>query len=340
MANLKEISQITGFSPRHISRVLKGEDHVDGKSAEYITKVSMELGYSPNLSARSLKSRKSYDILALCWDTNEPLVAKLEGVIDANRGSDYSIIIEISPENSSSERTSKDYIVNIVRKRKPAGIILIPRQQVAIGALAELLSSENIAHVIVDSVENELNTVSVDRAQGIHQGTKHLMDSGCKRVAYSGASAEKPWDRGRFAGYLKAISAFNAPPLFIEVDCEGDRDLFESGKDAAEIFIKMKAPPDGIQFFSDRLALGFINRVRKHGIEIPGEVAVSGFDDIGAAEICCPSLTTLAQPNHEIGRIAYMAILEKINGQCVGANPKNIKIAPLLQVRQSTQKDK
>jgi DNA-binding LacI/PurR family transcriptional regulator len=175
-----------------------------------------------------------------------------------------------------------------------------------------------------------LHAVRIDRAHGVRMAVRHLSELGHEKIGYLGGVA----DRSRLDGYEAEVAELGIEPIVIDTDAwEGE---FESGWHGGELFLALDPRPDAVQVFSDVTAMGFLAFLHEQGLRVPLDVAVVGFDDRQIASVCWPALTTVAQPNHEVGVAAAEILLDKIGGEPIPAEGWSQTVPTRLVVRDST----
>src|SRR5262249_46945062 len=151
--------------------------------------------------------------------------------------------------------------------------------------------------------------VSVDHRQAAVDAVQYLINRGHRRIAMITANEEFLWARQRREGYLQALqrAGLEFDPSLIRVAPGLD---FAHGAAAAGSLLSLPRLPDALFAVSDTLAVGAIKALRRGGKSVPGDIAVMGFDNIPIADVFEPGVTTIAQPMHELGRVATQLLLD------------------------------
>ncbi|MHB1155450.1 MAG: LacI family DNA-binding transcriptional regulator [Phycisphaerales bacterium] len=307
MAYLKDIAQAANVSIRTVNRALKGNGYVDTAVKQRVLHVAKTVGYSPNRIARSLRTGKSLDVVAVFWDVDELNMAKLAGLEDPLRSREYQLncLFGAPGYDAVQER-----ILGDLTKRRPAGVVIFsdryhPERDLAI---CPILAEANIPYITVDSHVEGVDSVRIDRSQGVYDAVLHLAASGRQRIAYWGPQD----DSTRLVGYLRAMQQLGRPPICLMFDPESDT---ASWRDQGRKVARISPLPDAIQAFSDATAFGLLAGLYDAGIRVPQQLAVVGFDDRPMAALAWPALTTVAQPCREAGLAAAEILLRKIEGK-------------------------
>ena len=287
-ATLKDVADAAGVSIRTAGRALRNDGPVKAQVAERVRAAARELKYVPNAAARSLRSRSSRIIGAVIGansqtEAGQRRLALLESTL---REQNFHILIGALP---TGERALNTLL------RDWAGIV---EQVIFLGWNpawnAELLEGLPQRFLFFDCAvpAEKYDFVRTDRASGAAAAVTALIASGRRRIAHvfnRGA-------QGRLAGVGQAAAAEKLRIIPIESVGLELKDGFEAG--AAIV----AAGADAAFFDTDRMALGFYRYAHEHGISIPGEIAVAGFDDDSAGAYAIPTLTTVAHPDREAVR--------------------------------------
>lgn len=333
MASLKDIAQASGFSIRTVNRVLKKQGSVSEYARQRIEECAEKLNYQPNLIARSLRTGKSHSISVVIGSLDELSMAKLASVESFFREHGYIVnLVFATHPHDENDDASSEWLFEEIAKHNPAGVVLFPVKTTSVEHIVQRLAKMNLPYMSFEYAEDNIDSVTINRPQGIYEAVKYLIGKGYKKVAYLGRKT----DNNRLPGYHKAIAEAGMEPLYIEINYQYRKEsFFQVGKDAAKTFLDMADRPDAVQCFSDEMALGFIHGLNSHGIRIPQDVAVVGFDDRVAASFSYPLLTTVSQPNSDVGRVAAEILLEKINGKPAPAGGWSRSLPTKLVIRES-----
>ncbi len=343
MAGLKDIAAATGVSVRTVSRALKDNGYVSATVREKILAAAADLQYRPNRLARSLKTNKSYEIMALTWSMDELHAQKIYGLEETLRGGGYWLSLLAAASRSGGPTAgADDEICGEIFDRFPAGVV-------AIGAAApwqyQLLSrilERGIPCLILDTPYADANIESapapgvyVDRRQGVYEAVRYLAETGRRDILYAGlADTPERINETRLGGYRRAVRELGLRERAAYFEATNDRysldgDIatgqFTAGRRAAQAILAMAAGdrPQAVQAFTDLMALGMLDEFHRHGVRIPQEIAVVGFDNRSAAAYASPPLTTVALPGHEVGVTAAKMLLELAQGR-----PQESRILP------------
>ena len=239
--------------------------------------------------------------------------------------------LELLLADSHGFVTEENRRLQVLRERRVDGIIVIPSDRRASATALRSLNDEIVVAQVDRSTAKPLaDFVGVDNEVGMRLIVEHLHACGVRTLAYAGADDASSNGIERLAN-IQQLSAENS------IEITG---MFRSeysvaaGAAAAESFINDGVLPDAIVAASDQIAAGVIARLRQHGLEVPRDTLVTGFDGGELAEILWPSLTTVVQPVSAIAADAVSFLLARMEGES-GALRRNL-LAPTLQIGLST----
>jgi DNA-binding LacI/PurR family transcriptional regulator len=325
--SLTDVAKAANVSIATASRVLAGSDHpVAEETRLRVLKAAEELGYQPNLVARSLRTDQTYSIGIIVENILSPFIPPIvRGIQDRLEVDGYFGIIinaEWDPEVEAEA-------IQTLSKRQIDGIIFV---ESCIRSSDEVFALADKPHVFVHRLFNSLslNSVVPDEHYGAQLATRHLAQLGHRRIAF--INGPEGWDAtiNRMAGYQEELAARGIfDPVLVE---RGDWEV-QSGYLAAQRLIALKDPPTAIFAGNDLMALGAIYAIQEAGLRVPGDMAVVGYDDRDLSGFVRPAITTIRMPCEEMGRASAEALLRLIAGETEAIEP--ILIQGELVVRQS-----
>ncbi len=330
-----DIAYRAGVSQPTVSRALRGDKAVSQKTREKIEAIARELNYTVDKNASSLRSQRSNTIALLFFEDPTPddsminpfFLAMLGSITRAcaDRGLDLLI---------SFQRMEDDWHVQYQDSHRADGLILLGYGDFTeYQARLEQLRDAGTHFARWGSVSRDASgaTVGTDNVSAGREVGEHLLSLGRERIAFLGQVDEKgPELAGRYAGLCEALDAAG---MAIDPALQIDAITTElAGFEAAETLIASGTAFDAIFAASDLVAIGAMRSLAKAGMKVPADVAVAGFDDIPAASLASPPLTTVTQDTRGAGE----ALVETIVGQIEGRDMPPRKLAGSLIVRAST----
>jgi LacI family transcriptional regulator len=230
-------------------------------------------------------------------------MAKLVAFERTLRRAGYSVHIFFAPAETKATDVSE--VTNALMARRPAGVGLFhDYREVVAGGVVDRLSAAGIPTVVLDLRRDAPGDgVLVDRPQGVYEAVMYLARTGRRHVAYLGPVS----DRSRLDGYERAMLELGQPPLIIP--------MHGATEAAVDQLLSLQPRPDAVQTYSDVVAMDVLAALHKRGVRVPAEMAVVGFDDRAFAAFSWPKLTTVAQPNADVGAAGAEILLAQIAGQ-------------------------
>jgi len=317
MASLKDIAAKTGLSMNTVSRAIRRSGYVSEKAQKLVDAAAVELNYQPNRAAQSLRSNRSYEI-AVINIVNDPSAACDSMAMDKVFGiKEYLTTVSYEPNMhymySSPEYSaeSKKLFANILRQ-KPAGVVFLSEDAMAMN-LYDLAEKSGIPAILISNAGNlKYDSVYVDRRQGVYDGVKYLFEKGRRNIVFAGQNNRDQ----RIAGYDAALHDLGIDSRIVVPADHGQGNMLERifriGQDTAFKILREQPDVDAVIAYSDYLASGIAAGLKKAGKRVPEDISLIGFDNRELAMFCSPPLTTIAQPNRELGQLTAKALLSKV----------------------------
>jgi len=312
--SIAQVARRAGVSVATVSRALNGKQSVREPTRRRVEQAVQALGYRINHLARSLRTDESRLLLALVPDIGNPFYAQIvQGIDRVVQDNGYSLLLCETGADASRERRYLD----LLQTRRADGAICLDPDTVQQALHEQGMAFPWVACCEFDD-QSAVPYVGIDNRAAAAQAVSYLIGKGRTRIALVNSDTRFMYARQRRQGYVDALSAAGLPvqPRYcLEVDSLD----FSAGRAAAARLLKLKQPPDAIFAVSDTLAIGVLRGAREAGLDVPGDVAVMGFDDIALARQTYPALTTVAQPMRELGEQAARLLLARLAGDASGA---------------------
>ncbi|MCF7946166.1 MAG: LacI family transcriptional regulator [Spirochaetia bacterium] len=315
MATIRDIAKLSGVSKSTVARALNNDGYVKEATRVKIERAVKELDYTPNYMARGMRTNKSSTIGLFIPDYANPFYPELfRGIESVTREAGYVNLVCHTDEQADRELF---YIEELI-KRQIDGIIFCTynRNDKSREFLEEIEKKTPI--VFMDPVFRDLgfSTVVSDGYFGTKMAVEHLYGLGCRNIAYIKGPKIHAVTHERYQGYRDGLKEYDLK--FRETSVYETSDFrMESGGKAAAFFIEGGTIPDAIIAATDVLAIGALKELRKRRVSVPEQIKVIGFDNISLAELVEPSLTTVAQPIHQLGVRAAQLLIEQIGNRNV-----------------------
>jgi len=316
---LHDVAREAGVAVSTVSRALSNPERVSGRTRTHVQTVADRLGYRPNRIAQALPSGRTQMLALLVPDiTNPHNFGLVRGAEAQARAAGYTLIIGDTLQSPELEKAHLDRLSSIVD-----GFVLAA-SRLPDADLYAVLGRGPV--VLFGRQASGFSSVITDSVDGCRQIIDHLAALGHRRIAYL-AGPSTAWTDGQ---RWQALTRYGAQ-ADLEIVRRGPfSPTLDSGAAAADIGVASGAT--ALVAFNDLLAIGVLQRLEHHGIEVPQRVSVVGFDDIFGADFCHPSLTTVASPAEPAGR----ALIDLLLG-LPGRRPEQQIVLPtLLRVRDST----
>jgi len=324
-ATIRQVAAAAKVSVATVSRALENPDVVAQNTLRRVRAVIQELGYTPNAQAQMLRTSKTRLVIALVPDIANPFFSEvIRGIEQVAHANKYGVLLGDTQNSPVREQAYAD----MVPSRQADGLImLVPRlpKEFARKPFPLVNACEYVPDPAVTSVY-------VDNVAGALSAVTHLVTLGHRSIACISGPRPSAICIDRERGYELALR---------KAKLRVDRDLMavgdfsvESGIRATEGFLAAGKRFTAIFCANDEMAIGALQALRAHGLRIPQDVSIVGFDDIRFARYTDPPLTTVAQPKEELGKQAMTALLEILDNPRVP--PRKRVLATELVVRGST----
>ncbi|WP_266170402.1 LacI family DNA-binding transcriptional regulator [Dyella subtropica] len=310
-----DIAHRAGVSQSTVSRALRGSPLVSEETRQRIQAAAAELKYKVDKNASNLRTRHSGTLALLLFEDPtaddshiNPFFLSMLGSITracAQRG--YDLLV-------SFQQLSHDWHADYADTRKADGIILLGYgDYLAYRDKLETLVGQGTRCVRWGAVLPDQPDISIgcDNFRGGQDVTTHLLEQGCRRIAFLGdASSHYPEFFERYRGYADVLeqAGLTVDPA-LQVNAESTE---QSGYSALETLLQRESPFDALFAASDLIAIGAMRALADHGMTVPNDIAVAGFDDIPTASFVNPPLTTVRQDTGQAGEALVDSLLRLI----------------------------
>lgn len=308
-ASIKDVAKEAGVSIATVSRVLNDIDVVNEETKKKVKDAIQKLGYRPNIVARSLKTQRTKTIGILIPDISSQFYPEIvRGAEDVANIYDYNVILCNSDLDVEKE---KEYL-RVLKEKMVDGVLYMSSSLKA--EVTDVIKELGIKTVLVESSDKEkfFPSVTIDNVKAGYESADYIIKKGNKEIAFVGVNpdAGNAW-ADRYTGFKKAMEdnglEINDDLLFF-----GDLRT-ETGIKGISSILKKASSIDAVVCASDEIAMGVINTLREHQLSVPQDVDVIGFNNIYAASVYYPNLTTVAQPMYDMGSIAMRMLIKLIN---------------------------
>jgi LacI family transcriptional regulator len=310
MATIYEVSELAGVSLATVSRVINKSGKVTAKTREKVEAAMKELGYRPNSIAQSLASNRSNSVGVLVPELHGPFFGSMLSSIELElRKEGKHVIITAGHSDEGREKEGIEFLAS----RKVDALILFVFAT-SDRRIRELSKSAVPAVIIGRSIAGmEESCFSLNNEAGGYLAAKALIESGHRQLACITGPMWKSDGQQRFAGYQRALSEFDLPfeeRLVVEGNYEES-----SGRAGMLKLLQKDIPFTGLVCANDEMAAGAIAIARKHGLTIPQDLSVMGFDNVFFTRYMHPQLSTIDYPVDKMGQMAARCVLRDVYGK-------------------------
>jgi len=331
-----DVAERAGVSQRTVSNVVNGLPSVSPDTIERVTMAIRELGYTPSLAARSLRLGRSGVLQLVVPELDVPYFAELaRGVIKSAEDQGYAVMVR---QTLGSRERERDALEGSAAEYAEGTILS------AVGDIGELMAGRaHRAPVVLIGERTGMGLVDhigIDDVAAATAATNHLLESGCRRVAFVGAHPDSSLRMAalRYTGYELALRAAGItvdPDLVIQTGSYHRQD----GEAAMLALLSRDDRPDGVFCATDLLALGAMRAAYERGLRVPDDIAVVGFDGLEEGRYSIPALTTIEPDKQQIARVSVETLLARIRAGEIGAESvevRDVAIQFSLVVRESS----
>jgi DNA-binding LacI/PurR family transcriptional regulator len=329
----RDVARHAGVSQATVSIVLNGSStpiRVSPATRSRVLAAADSLGYVPNHAAQSLRRRRTRSIAFINPSPENPYFAEVvAGAQAAAESAGYSISVVAIPTRESAVQ-----ILAHLNAGTDDGVIVGSRDP---RVLADLSGAIHRGLAVValqlDVEDPRVPVVRTDRHAGGYLATRHLIELGHRGIAHLtdvAAYARRPAERT--SGYRRALLDAGLP-IRSDWVLAGPTTLAGGDATVRALLHREGTRPTAVFAFNDQMAIGALHALRTHGLRVPEDMAVVGFDGIALGAFTTPELTTVEQPRAEVGRRAVELVLEGLDGASSG--PDQVTLPVRLVVRES-----
>lgn len=312
---IKDLSAQTGYSVGTVSRVLNNQPNVSEKARKAILEAAAACGFQLNTNAQQLKQQRSNNILVLVKGSSNQLFGSLVEAIQARMvGTPYHLVVDYMDEDNNEVMRA----VQLCREKKPRGLLFLGGNR---GNFMADFERVDVPCVLVTSSGADLpfqnlSSVCCDEDTAVKQTIEHLIRMGHRRIAIIGGYRERSdTAQRRFKGCLAAFRE-HENDFDPQRDYESARFSYSAGYRAAEALIAKGRKYTAIFCMADVMAMGAIRALTDHGLRVPEDVSVVGFDGLPIGEFIVPRLATISQ---SVETLAQRSV-ELLRGNIEGTN--------------------
>lgn len=336
-ATIFDVAKVAGVSIKTVSRVVNNEPNVRDSTRERVEDAIAMLKYRPDQSARNLASHRTH-LIGLVYDdpaayelpSSGYIIRMQHGALKACRSALSELLIH--PCDFRKKKVGVE-LKSLIEETRPAGIIVAaPLSNMPKIVRAIEATGTPFVRISPGKTNGKQLSVSTNDREVCAEMTRYLAGLGHKRIAFITGDPNHAAVANRFLGYQDGLDESGLE--FSEQLVAAGDNSFGSGEACAEKLLKRKNRPTAIFAANDDMAAGVLRTANRLGIDVPGQLSVTGFDDITLARQVDPALTTIRQP---LARMAERAAEMLINSNGGGEVAKGTEVVPAtIKIREST----
>lgn len=333
---MKDIARELGISVSTVSRALKDSSRISAERRVMIQQFAREHNFTPNMLAESLRHSKVQPIkiigVIIPEFTHFYFSSVLAGIEEEASARGYRIMVAQSGENYEREvRICQSFYEN-----KVCGIIVSQAKDTKKYDHFERLMEAGVPLVFYDRICTGVNAsrVVVDDYMGAFNAVTHLIETGCKRIAFYGSAPTLEISKNRFNGYKDALLKHG-----LKYD-EAMTRICDNRADAEAVtpeLLQQETPPDGFFAVNDDTAIGILYTAKRMGFRVPDDISICGFTNGQRAVACDPMLTTVEQRGMKVGEDAVDILIDQVEGIIPREKAERRVVRTRLVVRGTTR---
>ncbi len=329
---IKDIAQKLGISVSTVSRALKDHPDISLKTRQAVQELAKLLGYKPNLIALKLKNSQTNTIGVIIPEIQHYFFSTiLNGIEEVAYKNNYNVMVFQSNESYMREVLNTQ---TLLANRVDGVLASFSKNTHDFSHFQQLIENE-IPLVFFDREHEDLPTdsVIVDDYSGAMNAVAHLIDRGCKRIAFYSAPQHLMIGKKRLEGYKAALKKNNIP---FDPDLVYSCDTFEESVKISRSVLKKHNRPDGVFAVNDLTAIGVLKIAKQLGLKVPEDIKIVGFENSRTSRICEPELTTVDQFGFDLGKKATELLLKRIKQDAFDHEAEKQVVKTNLIIRDTT----
>jgi LacI family transcriptional regulator len=334
---IKDIASRCKVSTQTVSRVINKRPDVSPETRELVENTIAELGYFPSALARSLVQQRSYTLGVITAGLRFVGVSQtLNGITEQCEAEGYALLIKELPRFDTTDIVP---VIESLMEHQVEGIIFAAPELNENVKIAQSQLPTFCPPIIFLKCQANPNytTISIDNYGGARKAIEHLLSIGRQEIALITGPLEWLEARQRKQGWEDALYSMGITP---KANKWAQGNWSSASGESAFAELALNYPEMNAVFVSnDQMALGVLHYAHEHGIRVPEDIAVIGFDDVTEAAYYTPALSTVSHPLRQLGFMAVKALVEQIEGRGSSSTPRHIVLSTELILRDSTPKN-
>ena len=331
--NIRQLAKELKLSVSTVSKVFNNSHEISEETKKRVLELAAQMNYTPNPYASSLRGRKTKTIAVVIPEVADSFFSlAINGIESIAQDKGYHVLIYLTHESFQKEQA----ILKDFQSGRVDGILMsVSRETMNSDHVKQVIAKE-IPMVLFDRICEDVQTarITTNDFESGYLATKHLVERGCRQIAYLSISSSLAISNNRMKGYKQALKDFKIP--FEEqdiIDCDND---YIDNYEVIKKLLGNKKRPDGIIACVEKFTTPIYLACRDLNLSIPRDVKVISFSNLEPATILNPSLTTITQPAFEIGKAAATILFKSFEKKSFKLELENIVLPSTLIVRDST----
>jgi len=330
---IKDIAKALNISASTVSRALKNHPDISRETKDAVNELAIKLKYKPNAVALSLKNSRTNTIGVIIPEVVHYFFSTvISGIEDVAYDAGYNVMV-----CQSNERYAREIInAQALESNRVEGLLVSISKETQTLTHLQNLEEKGIPIVFFDRAPEdiEVDRVIIDDQQAAYNATRHLIETGCSRIAHLAAPATLGIGFKRLEGYKQALKDHGIP---FREEWVIVADSFELAENATRNLMHLSIPPDAIFAVNDMTAVGAMKTLQRMSVDVPNKVAIIGFSAGFFSDITTPTLSSVNQHGYKMGVEAAKLLLERIEKPADGQH-KTTYIPTDLVIRESTKR--
>ena len=332
---LKDVAERVGITSAAASMALNDHSRISQKTKEAVRQAAAELGYVPSSVGRALRNQRAGAVALIVPNTSQHVFGHLyfmhvlTGISEAATARDVQVVLSTTVDTGEAGEVAA--YERVVRSRSADGAIVTSAAVTDAGL--ESLVTTGLPIVLIGNFPYlpDAVTVGIDDVAASREATEHLITAhGRTQLVHVTGPLDHQTGIDRRIGFLAATDDHGLAEQAVILDGDFSE---EAGVAAVEKLIADGTEFDGIVFANDDMAFGGLTALKEHGIRVPEDVSIVGFDDFGLSRLTSPGITTIHTPAEEMARIATEQLFDRIDGKAEGASQQQLPVS--LVIRES-----
>ncbi|WP_369132279.1 LacI family DNA-binding transcriptional regulator [Modestobacter sp. I12A-02662] len=326
---VRDVAALANVSLGTVSNVMNNPDRVGAEVRARVEAAMADLGFVPSRAAGQLRSRRSELVGVVVPDVGNPYWASvlrgIESVIE-----EHGLALVVGSTHQETRRQHR--LLRGLESQGVDGLILAPITADSEDWAPFVSRRFGVVALERKGVGTSVSSVSLDNVEGGRLAVTHLLERGHREVAFINGPRTVPWCGERREGVVAGLREHGLDPQAALVEVEVSDLTVAEGLSAVEALLAAGDRPTAIMCANDMLALGAVLALRARGIDVPGDMALVGYDDVEFAAALAPPLTTVRQPSFEMG-VAAARLLLRADADGAG---EHLQFVPELVARRSS----